>query len=299
MGHAANLLPGFPHPGQTASVANEDQARFWNEDGGPRWVAHEQWFDVMLEPYGDALEAAAGARPGEHALDVGCGFGTTTLALARAVGPEGRVLALDLSEVMIARVRARATDAGLTNVIGRVADAQTDALPARHFALAVSRFGVMFFDDPTAAFANSRTALEPGGRLAFICWQPVDANELGSLVVKSMEPVTGALAAEAAWRPGPYALGDETFVRTVLGAAGWSHVDVRAVNATQVMGGGEGLDAAVTHCTWMSEVKRALADLDDERRDEALGRLRQALASRLVDGRVVLAGAAWAVTARA
>jgi SAM-dependent methyltransferase len=278
-------------------VANDEQARFWNEDGGPRWVAHEQWFDVMLEPYGAALDTAAAAAPGDHALDVGCGFGTTTLAMARAVGPAGRVMALDLSEVMVARVRARATDAGLANVITRVADAQTDPLPAAHFAVAVSRFGVMFFDDPTAAFANIRAALQPGGRLAFICWQPVAANELGSLVLKAMEPVTGA-PPPPVWRPGPYALGDDRFVRTVLDDADWTAVDISAVEAPVVMGGGEGLDAAVTHCTWMSEVRRALGELDDERRDDALALLRDALATRLVDGRVVLAGAAWLVTAR-
>jgi SAM-dependent methyltransferase len=279
-------------------VANDDQARFWNEDGGPRWVAHEQWLDVMLEPYGAALDAATAPGPGDHVLDVGCGFGTTTLAMARAVGSAGRVMALDLSEVMVARVRARATDAGLANVITRVADAQTDPLPATHFAVAVSRFGVMFFDDPAAAFANIRAALQPGGRLAFICWQPVAANELGSLVLKAMEPVTGAPPPPMR-RPGPYALGDGVFVRTVLDDAGWTAVDISAVEAPVVMGGGEGLDAAVTHCTWMSEVKRALGELDDERREEALALLRDALATRLVDGRVVLAGAAWLVTARA
>jgi SAM-dependent methyltransferase len=278
-------------------VPNEDQARFWNEDGGPRWVAHEQWFDTMLEPFGAALDAAADVQPGDHVLDVGCGFGTTTLALARAVGPEGRVMAVDLSDVMVERVRARATDRGLTNVITRVADAQTDPLPASHFRVAVSRFGVMFFDDLTAAFANIRTSLQPGGRLVFICWQPVAANELGSLVLTAMQPITGALPPPGR-RPGPYALGDDELVRTVLRDAGYEAVEVQSVKAPVVMGGGEGLDAAVTHCTWMSEIRRALADLDDERRAQALDRLRAALATRLVDGRVVLAGATWLVTAR-
>ena len=279
-------------------MANDDQARFWNEDGGPRWVAHERWFDTMLAPFEAVLDAAADVQPGDHVLDVGCGFGTTTLALARAVGPEGRVMAVDLSAVMVDRVRARATDSGLTNVITRVADAQTDPLPASHFAVAVSRFGVMFFDDFTTAFANIRTSLRPGGRLVFICWQPVTANELGTLVLTAMRPITGA-PPPPVLRPGPYALGDDAMVRTVLGDAGYVAVEVQSVTAPVVMGGGEGLDAAVTHCTWMSEVRRVLADLDDERRVHALDRVRAALATRLVDRRVVLAGAAWLVTARA
>ena len=279
-------------------MANEDQARFWNEDGGPRWVSHEQWFDTMLEPFEAALDAAADVQPGDHVLDVGCGFGTTTLALARAVGPEGRVMAVDLSDVMVDRVRARATASGLANVITRVADAQTDPLPASHFAVAVSRFGVMFFDDFTTAFANIRTSLRPGGRLVFICWQPVAANELGSLVLQAMQPITGAPPPPVR-RPGPYALADDELVRTVLRDAGYVSVDVQSVKAPVVMGGGEGLGAAVTHCTWMSEVRRALAQLDDQRRVQALDALRTALATRLVDGRVVLAGAAWLVTAQA
>ncbi|HEY1280456.1 MAG TPA: hypothetical protein VGF22_12350, partial [Acidimicrobiales bacterium] len=153
-------------------------------------------------------------------------------------------------------------------------------------------------DDFTTAFANIRTSLRPGGRLVFICWQPVGANELGSLVLTAMQPITGAPPPPAR-RPGPYALADDDLVRTVLRDAGYEAVEVQSVTAPVVMGGGEGLDAAVTHCTWMSEVRRALADLDDERRAHALDRLRAALATRLVDGRVVLAGAAWLVTARA
>jgi SAM-dependent methyltransferase len=277
-------------------VANEDQARFWNEDGGPRWVAHERWFDVMLEPFGAALGAAAGAQPGDDVLDVGCGFGTTTLSMARAVGPEGRVMALDLSDAMVARVRARADAEGFTNVIVRAADAQTDALPAHHFDLVVSRFGVMFFDDLTAAFANIRSSLRPGGRLAFVSWQPLAANELGSVVLKAMEPVTGP-PGPPVQRPGPYGLSDDRLVYTVLTTAGYTDVELRSVEAPVVMGGGEGLDAAVTHCMWMGEVRRVLGQLDDAGQADAKALVRTALETRLVDGRVVLAGAAWVVTA--
>jgi SAM-dependent methyltransferase len=279
-------------------VANEDQARFWKEDGGPRWVGHERWFDVMLEPHGAALDAAADAQLGDHVLDVGCGFGTTALSMARAVGPEGRVTALDLSEVMVARVEARAAAERLTNVIARVGDAQTDALPAHHFHRAVSRFGVMFFDDLTAAFANIRSSLRPGGRLAFISWQPLAANELGSLVLKAMEPVTGPPGPPVP-RPGPYALGDDRLVRSVLTDAGYADIELRSLEAPVVMGGGEGLDTSVTHCTWIGEVRRVLAQLDEEGQAEARALIRAALETRLVDGRVVLAGAAWVVTAQA
>ena len=111
-------------------MANDEQARYWNEQGGPSWVRNEVWFDTMLQPYEAKLEAVAAATGGEYVLDVGCGFGTTTLAMARAVGEEGRVVACDISEVMADRVRSRAAAEGLTNVVVQVGDVETDPLPA-------------------------------------------------------------------------------------------------------------------------------------------------------------------------
>jgi SAM-dependent methyltransferase len=279
-------------------MANEDQARYWNEEGGPRWVANERSFDVMLEPFGVALQDAADPRVGEHVLDIGCGFGTTTLAMATAVGPTGRVMALDLSDVMLARVRSRAAAAGLGNVITHVGDAQTDALPAHHFHLAVSRFGVMFFDDPVAAFANVGRSLRPGGRLSFVCWQPVTAIEWMAVPLTAIARVTGAGLPAPSRRPGPNAFGDGDYVRTIVQTAGFADVKVTSFTAPVVMGGGDGLDAAVEHCESTGEVKRTLAALDDDQRAAASGLVRDALAAHLVDGRVVLGGAAWVVTAR-
>ena len=277
-------------------MANDEQARFWNETGGPSWVANEAWFDTMLEPYEAKLESAAAATGAEYVLDVGCGFGTTTLAMARAVGEEGRVVAYDISEVMAERVRSRATAAGLTNVLVQVGDVQTDPLPAAQFHLAVSRYGVMFFDDPVAAFTNVRQSLLTGGRLAFTCWQARSRNEFATAVWQAVAPPGSAITPVQG--PGPFAFGDEGFVAEVLSAAGFVDVRLEPFAAPVVMGGGAGLDAALQQCSGMSEASRILASLDEPGRTAAVGRLRDMLSAHLIDGAVRLGAMAWIVTAR-
>src|SRR5690242_10567588 len=130
----------------------------------------------MHAPFTDLILRAAALRAGLNVLDVGCGSGGTTLAAARLVAP-GRVLGLDLSGPMLAQARAGAEAAGLANVTFQQGDAQVESLEPAGFDIAISRFGVMFFADPVAAFANIRSATRPGGRLVFVCWQPLAANQ--------------------------------------------------------------------------------------------------------------------------
>ena len=159
-----------------ASGPNAEQITYWNEQSGPKWVALDGRLDALISPYGDrALERTKPAL-GERVLDVGCGCGRTTLELAARVGSPGSVTGIDISTVMLARARERARKSGAQNVRFENADVQTHAFEPGSFDLAFSRFGVMFFADPVAAFANLRGALAPGGRLAFVCWQPLANN---------------------------------------------------------------------------------------------------------------------------
>jgi SAM-dependent methyltransferase len=280
-------------------VANAEMTRYWNEEGGRNWLANERRFDVMLEPFEAALERVAAAAPGERVLDVGCGFGTTTLALARAVAPHGTVTALDLSEPMVARALERAGAAGVDNVVGLLADAQTGVLPSERFDLAVSRFGVMFFDDPVAAFTNLRGAMRPGGRLAFVCWQPAPVNSWIAVPVAAVVPIIGVPELPPPGAPGPFAFGDTERVRTILSSAGLEDIGVEPFAGPVVMGAGEGLDAAIAHVAASTEMQRLLGQRTEEERAAALAAVRAAFADHLDSGRVVLAGAAWVVTARA
>ena len=145
------------------SIANTEQAEHWNTGPGvAHWVANQARYDRMHAPFTALILDAAALRPGGNVLDVGCGCGGTTLAAARLVAP-GRALGLDLSGPMLARAQADAEAAGLGNAAFRQGDAQVEPLEPASFDTVISRFGVMFFADPVAAFANIRSAARPGG----------------------------------------------------------------------------------------------------------------------------------------
>ncbi len=277
-------------------MANEEMRRFWNEAAGPEWVALEREFDVTLAPFSDELLRRAAAARGEHALDVGCGFGTTALALARAVGPDGRVMAVDVSAPLLERARQRAQDAGITTVIFREADAQDAALPQGHFDLVLSRFAVMFFDDPVAAFRNLLAAAKPGGRLAFACWRSAEDNPWFTFPASVIAPYV-ALPAPQPGAAGPFSFADEARVREVLAAAGWAAVVVDAFDADVVQGGGGDADAVVRHLA-RGQVAVALRNATEPDRDAALAALRAAVAEHMGDGPAKWPGRAWMVGAR-
>jgi SAM-dependent methyltransferase len=173
-----------------ATPPNAAQAERWGGAGGCHWIEHEGAYDRQLEPFGVALLTGAALEPHERVLDVGCGTGTTALTAAATAD---RVLGIDLSALLVERARARAE--GRRNVEFQVADAQTAQLPDP-FDVVISRFGVMFFDDPPSAFANLRRAVAPsGGRLAAVCWQGSRAQRLDA------RPGRGARPRHAGRRP--------------------------------------------------------------------------------------------------
>src|SRR5467141_281082 len=157
-----------------ATMVNTAQIEYWNGGAAETWVAQQERLDRQLDPLGRAALRALAPRPGEHVLDVGCGSGQTALQLADAVGPGGRVVGLDLSSQLLAAARRRNPSA---HVAFERADAQTHAFD-QPFDAIYSRFGVMFFADPVAAFANLRRALKPGGRMAFVCWRAESENPI-------------------------------------------------------------------------------------------------------------------------
>ena len=279
-------------------MANEEQARFWAEDGGPRWIEEEQDHDVMLEPFGAAVLAALDPQPGEHVLDVGCGFGTTALAVARAVGPSGRAVGVDIAEPMVARARARAEAEGIRQLEVFRADAQTDDLGGPYDAV-VSRFGVMFFADPGAAMANLLSATRPGGRLAFVCWRPMADNPWYSL------PNSLVLAAlpdppepPPPLAPGPFGFDDASVVSDLLILAGWQDVGVARFDADVALSGRSGLDGALDRVQSSSTARLLPVQLPEARVAQVLDDVRAVLARYERDGEVRLPASVWLMTAR-
>jgi SAM-dependent methyltransferase len=277
-------------------VANEDQAVFWTETAGPIWLANEERLDASSRPFGLAAIDAAQIAAGERVVDIGCGTGTTAAELARRVGSDGRVVGLDISSLLLARARDRALQEGMTNIDFVEGDAQTYGFEPDHDVV-FSRFGVMFFEDPEAAFANIRRALKEGGRLAFVCWQDVFANLWMSLPTMGAASVLGAFDLPPEGSPGPFAFADPDRVRGIVEAGGFVEVTVEDFKAT-MDSPVEEADERLAFVVRMGPLGQKYGEADAETQRRVVEAVRDAVAPHLVDGTYRLPAAAWIVTAR-
>jgi SAM-dependent methyltransferase len=281
----------------SATGPNAEQITYWNEESGAKWVAHEAHVDAQIAPLGLAAMERAEVAEGESVLDVGCGCGESSLQLANRVGPAGSVTGLDVSAVMLERARERARAAGLTNLRFENADAQTFGFDAAHFDLLFSRFGVMFFDDPTAAFANLRSALGPGGRLAFVCWQEIRRNPWMLVPVLAAAPHVELPPPPAEGAPGPFAFAQVDRVRGILEAAGFEAIAIDPLESELTLAGGGDLERAVEFALQMGPAGRILRGVDDTTRGRVRESVREALAPHATSEGVRLGCSAFIVSA--
>lgn len=277
------------------SGANADQIAYWNNSAGATWAALQDRLDRQIEPLGQRAMDAGAPRAGERVLDIGCGCGQTSLELAQRVGPTGQVLGVDISEPMLEVARRRGGEAGLANVSFLAADAQTRAFPPGGFDLAFSRFGVMFFDDPTAAFRNIAAALRPDGRLAFVCWRPLAENPwMGAPMQAALSLLPPMPPPADPTAPGPFAFADPERLRGILAAAGLVDIDIAPHD--QMIGGND-LDETVAMSLRVGPLGAVLRE-NPELKDGVVGAIREALARHLTPQGVMLASATWIVTAK-
>lgn len=281
----------------SAQGPNAEQIEYWNATASAKWIDNHAELDARIGPLGRLAIDRAAPQPGERVLDVGCGCGATSLELAERVGREGVVLGVDVSAPMLELAHRRAAEAGLGALRFECADAQTHAFASGGFDAAVSRFGVMFFEDPTAAFANLRRGLRPGGRLAFVCWRPLKQNPWAALPFQAVVGVVGAPPPPEPGAPGPFALADSERVRAILAGAGFTDVAIEPREAEIDLAGGGGLDAATRFATVVGPASRLLADVDEVTRERVGESVRAALAPHARGERVPLAGAVWLVSA--
>lgn len=280
------------------TMVNLEQTAHWNsEAGGGHWVTHQARHDRMLEPFLTMILTEAGIRPGERVLDVGCGCGATTRAAAALAAP-ATVTGLDLSAAMLARASDGARSARLANVSFIQGDAQVHSLDPASFDVVISRFGLMFFDDPVAAFTNLRQATKRGGRLVFVCWQPMAANQWLLVPVAALsEHVPPPPPAPDA--PGMFALAVPDRLRGMLADAGWRAVTVIPARTSMLVGGGGTVEEAVQWVRAGSMARSMLADADPLTEQRALASVRSALVPYADSEGVHLDAAVWIVRARA
>src|SRR5215470_2257093 len=222
---------------------NAAQAAYWNGPAGQRWIERQETQDVVLAPASAVLFERALVEEGNRVIDVGCGCGETTIALANRVGPKGHVTGVDISASMLARARERA-DTGLPlNFV--LADATVHPFEPGLADVVTSRFGVMFFAEPVVSFVNIRKALRPSGRLVFACWQEPRRNPWMMLPLQSAYKHVPRLPEVGPEDPGPFSFGREERVRRILGEAGFSLLAVDAVDLELDLAVSQGLDMAV------------------------------------------------------
>ena len=232
-------------------------------------------------------------------LDLGCGCGASSLSLAAQVSPGGQVLGLDLSEPMLARARERTAAGGLSNLSFTAVDVQTAALEPASVDAAFSRFGVMFFADPVAAFRNVRSALRPGGRLGFVCWRPVAENDWVLVPMAAAKPYLSLPPPAEPDAPGPFSFGAAERVRGILAAAGFEDIRIEGAELPMAPGGGD-LDEAADTFLEVGPLASALREMkaDDALRERVRRAVRSSFEPHLRVGRVELGSAVWLVQAR-
>jgi SAM-dependent methyltransferase len=273
------------------------QAEYWNSPAARPWAEQHERQDRALASLATVALDLATPQPGEHVLDIGCGSGTTVLALAARVGPRGHVLGADISEQSVARARARIAAAGLPHAEVILADVATHPFVAGSFDLAFSRLGVMFFNDPTAAFANVHRAMQPAGRLALAVFRPASENPWPSAPLAAVRHLLPPMPAPAPDEPGLFSWGDPARVQRILEGAGFREVALTPVDLDYQLAGAGGAAEAAEFALLFGPLTR-VSGLSAEQREAVRATLEGFFQRHATPQGVALPSAFWIVQAR-
>jgi ubiquinone/menaquinone biosynthesis C-methylase UbiE len=270
------------------------QAALWNGSAGHAWVAAQELLDQMFKPFEDLLVDMICAGSGHRVLDVGCGTGSTTLAVARRLGAKGHCIGADVSAPMIASAQARAEREGSTASF-ICADAQTHAFEPASFDRIMSRFGVMFFGDPVLAFANLRRAASDGAELRCIAWRSAADNPFMTAAERAAAPLLPNLAPRRPGAPGQFSFADRQRVSSILEQSGWAEIDIRPLDVDCILPERE----LVGYFTQLGPVGPILQEADERTRTQVIETVRSAFDPYVHGTDVRYTAACWMVSARA
>ena len=268
---------------------------YWKGDGGKDWLDNIDGVESLIKPFNEGLYERAMLRDGDVVLDVGCGGGMTTIDIASRVGNTGRVVGVDIAPALLAVAQKRGT--GIANVEFREADAGSADIGQGIFDLVTSRFGVMFFTKPVAAFANLRRALKPDGRLAMLCWQTLEENAWvfePLAAISKIIPMPPKPEDPDPDLPGPFSLGTFERIQYVLGEAGFTAVETEPLDRGMCVGN---IDQTLEFLTTMGPASKLFKEASEAQVRAGRQAIREMLAKYESDDRVVLPARAWIVTA--
>jgi SAM-dependent methyltransferase len=272
----------------------DEQEALWNGRAGRAWVDAQEVLDQMFKRFEDLLVEAVFAGPGGRVLDVGCGTGSTTLAIARLVGAKGHCIGIDISEPMIAAARARAERDSTPASFIR-ADAQSHAFEPASFDMIISRLGVMFFDDPVRAFANLRRAATDDAELRFIAWRSAAENPFMTTAERAAAPFLPNIPARRPDAPGQFAFANQRRVYWILEESGWTEIDIRPIDIACTFPEKQ----LVRYLTRLGPLGVVLHEADDRTRARVIETVRAAFDPYVHGTDVRFTAACWMVGARA
>lgn len=276
-------------------LANHDQAARWNDQSGRTWTELRDLIDTVLAPCIPPIVREIGPIDGGRALDVGCGAGALTLATAKLTGPRGSCLGVDISAPLIEAAKARAERDGVSMAGFLEADAQVHPFDAGSFDAIVSRFGVMFFEDPVAAFRNLRRAARPGAKLACMAWRSPAENAFMTAAARAAAAGLPGFPPQTQNGPGQFGFADDAFVRTILQESGWQTIAIRSVDVPCRMPRRD----LMTYATRMGPLGAVFPLLDDETKAELAPKIEAAFDPFVQGEEVNFIAACWMITARA
>ncbi|HIA96156.1 MAG TPA: class I SAM-dependent methyltransferase [Gammaproteobacteria bacterium] len=279
------------------SEVNKNQRDFWSGKGGDIWVERQNAMDTMLSPLGEAALNKLNLNEGENVLDIGCGCGHTTLNIAKRISPDGQVTGLDISEPMLKRAKESANEMSISNASFNCVDVQTDDMGEEVYSAAFSRFGVMFFEDPVAAFCNINKSLITGASLSFVCWQSPALNPWQSLFIEAVKKYVD-LPSPPPRSPSPFAFMESEYVSSILEESNFQNIMIEGHEAEVNMFSGRSLsDSVKDYISINPVVSGMLKDSTEQEKTEIINSAIEAFSPYYSAKGLMFPSATWLVTA--